>query len=146
MSQSNFSSGKKRVGNKIEACMEFSYQGKSYAPCIEVDLDKLMAQSGQLPDWHRYIAKQHRIDTYSYLFEVMEAHEIIFKNPTGIAASCFEDGHFDWRSFETRWREQQELEQIQSIAKQYLGIEDINRDAKLKAALLAAYHAGQSKR
>lgn len=132
------------MSNCIDASIEFSFKGESYSPTATIDLDVMMEKSGKLPDLHRTLALQHNIDTYSYLYEVMESHEIHYANATGLAVQCLFDGRFDLQAFETLWRESHEAAGLADIASKQLGIEDLNNEPKIKQALLAAYRLGKT--
>jgi len=132
------------VKNSIAARVEFSFKGENYAPAAVLDLDRYLDESGRLPDLHQLIARENGIDTYSYLYEIMESHEIIFDNATGIAAECLVDGVFDVRAFEQRWQEQHRLDVLTPIARRHLNIDRLEQHPDLKAALLDAYLAGRN--
>ena len=131
--------------NSITVGLAFSYQGKSYSPSATIDLDALMEQGTHLPDLHGLLASRNNIDTYSYLYEVMESHDIEFSNITGLAGQCLRDGHFDTDKFARLWHEQRELEVLDTIAKEQLGIDSLEQRPDLKAALIAAFRAGKNK-
>lgn len=124
--------------------MDFSYQGKEHVLSVGIDLDKMMEQSGSLPDFHRFLARENNIDTHSYLYEVMESYEVIFENASGLAVKCLSEGKFDLQAFEKLWHQEKVLEILQEIATTNLGVSNLEQESKLKAALLAAYNAGQS--
>ena len=132
--------------NSIDARVAFSFKGETYAPSASIDLDAHMQASGSLPDIHPLLAHANAIDTYSYLYEVMEAHEIEFANPSGLAAACFADGVFDIPCFEQLWREASERAVLHDIARQQLGVDDLEANPDLKAALLGAFEAGKASR
>lgn len=130
--------------NAIEVSVEFSYKGETHAPRATIDLDAMMEKGGELADLHAYLAGQHGIDTYSYLYEVMEAHELVFDQPTGLARQCLSGGQFDVAQFRGLWQQQRELQVINDIAARYLNLDDLSNDPQLKVALLAAYEAGKA--
>ena len=132
-----------KAGNRIDASVIFSYQGKEYEPSATVDLDNVMEAMGSFSGIHRMLAKQNNIDTYSYLYEVMEAYEIHYSNPQGIANRCLENGRFDISKFQKLWHEEKVLGLLGSIAMKYLDIEDLEEHADLKAAMIASYDAGK---
>jgi len=84
------------------------------------------------------------IDSYSYLHEVLEAHEIEFSDATGVAARSCRDGRFDWIQFEQDRREEQDWQRVRAIAGKTMAARDLDADPELKAALLAAYRAGKA--
>lgn len=130
----------------VHARMEFSFKGETYRLASTIDLERCLGAPGEAPDFHRLLARAHGIDPYSYLYEVLESHEIEFSAPTGIAAGCCHDGVFDWPRFEQHWREEQDLQVVRAIAEWTLKVRDLDERTDLKAALLAAYRAGKAAR
>ncbi len=129
--------------NRIDISVEFSYQGERHAPSATLDLDVLMEKGAELVDLHALLAGQHGIDTYSYLYEVMEAHELVFSQATGLARHCLHEGQFDLDRFRHLWRQQREMRILDDIAARHLNIADLSKHPQLQAALLAAYEAGK---
>lgn len=129
--------------NRIDASIEFSYQGETYHPKLSIHLDDLMQNHHGLPDLHRYLANQSGIDTYSYLYEVMESHPIVYSNATGLAQQCLVDGQFDLACFEQLWHAQQQTEALSTIAHTHMGVDNLSQHPKLHQALLEAYRLGQ---
>lgn len=125
----------------IRAHLEVSYKGETHQLDTVIDLDPCLGEPGQAPDFHRLLAKAAGIDTYSYLYEVLESEEIAFSEPTGIAVQAYEDGVFDWPRFEQALREERDWEAVRAIAANYLGNRELDGDADLRAALLAVYRA-----
>jgi hypothetical protein len=130
--------------NTVRARAAFSFKGETYDLAATIDLDACIGEAGEEPAFHPLLARTHGIDPYSYLYEVLESHEIEFSEPTGLATHCCSDGHFDWQAFERRRREESELGVLRDIAARTLGVADLDAHADLKAALLAAYRAGRS--
>lgn len=128
--------------NSIDARVIFSFKGEAYSPSATIDLDACLEQLGTLPPLHSVIAKANGIDTYSYLYEVMEMSEIEFHNPKGLAVECLTGGHFDLKAFEGKWRESQVLSSLLSIAADEMGVQDFGQHPALKRALLQAYALG----
>lgn len=129
--------------HSIDAKIVFSFQGETHAPGMTLDLGELLATSGELPDFYLLLAKHNGIDTYSYLYDAMESHDIEFSNPQGLAQECFKDGQFDPQCFEALWSEHKYIAIVEAIAQQYLAVDDLHSQPELKAALIAAYKAGQ---
>lgn len=129
--------------NTIEARIEFSFKGEEYTPTATVDLDAMMENGGELSDLYSFLARQYNIDTYSYLYDAMESHDITFDKPTGLATQCFNNGQFDKKAFELLWFEQHEIAMLADIAKQHMNIDDLEKHGDLKAALIAAFNAGK---
>lgn len=134
----------KAVNNQIDAAIKFSYQGETHSPRSTIDLDNMMEGKGQLSDLYTHIAKENNIDTYSYLYEVMESYEIEYSNAQGLAQQCLEGDQFDFARFEQLWHEAREVRALAGIARKQLGIDDLDKEAKIKQALLDAYHLGKS--
>lgn len=129
--------------NTLRARLSFSFKGENHDLDTVLDLDRCVGEEDEAPDFHIMLAREAGIDPYSYLYEVLESHEIAFSEPTGLAASSFEDGRFDWALFSRNRREARDLEVVGGIAARMLGILDLAREPTLKAALLAAFQAGQ---
>lgn len=130
--------------NRIEAHIAFSYQGKDYDLTSTIDLDTMMKNQKEFPDFHMMLAQQNSVDTYSYLYEVMESHEITFSNATGIAKSCLTNYQFDLENFKKLWQEDVAFTTLQRIANKHLSITDLNQQPKLKDALLEAFMEGKA--
>lgn len=133
------------MGNStIRARLAFSFKGETYELDSVIDLDRRCGESGEAPDFHQLLAKAAGIDPYSYLYEVLESHEIEFSDATGIAARSCRDGRFDWAQFEQDRREEQDWPAVRAIAEGVLATRDWEAAPDLKAALLAAYRAGRA--
>jgi len=124
--------------------MVLSFRAETYELESRIDLDPYIGEAGEEPNFPLLLAKASGIDPYSYLYEVMESHEIEFSEATGIAARCCHDGGLDWARFLRDVREESDLRVARSIAEQTLGVSDLDAHADLKAALLAAYRAGKA--
>jgi hypothetical protein len=72
--------------NSIDAHIEFSFKGETYSLTSPLDLDRMLDKYIDPPSLHHVLAVEHGINTYSYLYEVMEVEEIEFGNATGLAA------------------------------------------------------------
>lgn len=132
--------------NTLRARLVYSFKAEACQLDTTIDLDRYSGETGEAPNFHLLLAKAAGIDPYSYLYEVLESHDIDFSEATGIAASCCCDGHFDWVQFEQRRREDQDMQIVRTIAAQTLGVPDLDQHADLKAALLAAYRAGKGEK
>jgi hypothetical protein len=130
--------------NTVRARLSFSFKGEAYELDSVIDLDGCLNESGEAPDFHRRLALAAGIDPYSYLYEVLESHEIEFSNATGVAAPCCGDGRFDWARFERDQAEERDWKIVSAIAQRTLGARDLDADPELKAALLSAYRAGKA--
>ncbi len=129
--------------NSIDAHIEFSFKGETYALTSKIDLDQFMEQQSSLPSFHAILARDHKIDTYSYLYEVMVESEVRFANAQGIAANFLGDGNFNQEGFITAWQENRIIGLLQPIATRELGITDLNQHQPIKVALVQAYNLGK---
>lgn len=127
--------------NTIHARVALSFQAKSYELETTIDLDRCLDEAA--PDFHLMLARASGIDPYSYLYEVLESHEIEFSQPTGVAVHSCDEGTFDWPRFQRDAREQADMRVVGQIAERVLGVADLDARTDLRAALLAAYRAGK---
>lgn len=132
--------------NRIDACAEFSYQGENHSPSATIELDRFLEKDGSIPSIHVLLAEANGIDTYSYLYEVMEQAEISFCNAQGMAANFVKDGCFDQEGFVSQWHADKVLSLLQPIAMRELGIDDLERHPDLKKALIQAFNLGKRAR
>lgn len=132
------------IRNSIRARLTFSFKGEDIALESIIDLDRCDDEA--TPNFHQWLARAGNIDPYSYQYEVLESEEIAFDQPTGLAMGCCAEGGFDWLAFVSLRKEERDLEVVRDVARQTLGSDDLDADARLKAALLAAYRAGLDKR
>jgi hypothetical protein len=130
------------MNNSIDAHLEFSFKGETYSLSSTLDLDRLLENSDALPSLHALLAAQHGIDTYSYQYEVMLEEPIRFDNARGMAADFVNGEDFDAAAYAAAWRNHRLLAPLQEIAKNEMGIDDLNRHPQLKNALMQAYHLG----
>ncbi len=132
--------------NTVRAYLDFSFKGEDYALATTVDLDQCLAESREMPNFHRLLARAGNIDTYSYLYEVLESYDLAFDQPTGLAAACCSEGLFDWDGFVQQAGDQRDLQTVQALAAQTLDMSEFDARPELRAALLAAYRAGKALR
>jgi hypothetical protein len=129
--------------NTIEASVSFSFKGEDYSYSSCIDLDQLLSLHDSLPSIHAVLARQHAIDTYSYLYEVMLEAEIEFASPEGYAADYMIDGEFDLNSLAYNWLTAKAMAQVIPIAQKELGIDDLRQHSALCRALVDAYLLGK---
>jgi len=130
--------------NTVRARASFSFKGETYDLDSVVDLDACLGEPGAAPDFHQLLARAAGIDPYSYLYEVLESHEIEFSDATGVAACSCRDGRFDWARFEQDAAEARDWQAVRAVAQQIMTARDLDADPELKAALLAVYRAGKT--
>ncbi len=131
------------TSNTLRVHLEFSFKGEDHFLETTVDLDQCLAQSSEMPSFHHLLAQASNIDTYSYLYEVLESHDIAFDQPRGLATACCTDGVFDWPGFVQQSRDQSDLQALRVLAAQTLDMHEFDTRPELRAALLAAYRAGR---
>jgi len=129
--------------NSIDVHIEFSFKGETYALTSNIDLDQIMENGSSFPAFHAILARDNKIDTYSYLYEVMLETGIRFANAQGIAANFLSGEDFDQEGFITSWQENRILGLLQPIATRELGITDLKQHQSLKIALVQAYNLGK---
>ena len=95
-----------------------------------------------LESMHHVLAVEHGIDTYSYLFEVMQVADIQYDNPQGRALEHLHDGEFDFESYAEENATDALLAPLQAIALREMGIDNLDQQPRLKQALLRAYRLG----
>ena len=130
--------------NSIDAAVTFSFKGETYTPSTTIDLDALMKQHDCLPQFHHLLAMENGIDTYSYLYEVMEQSPIRFDNAQGPVAEFLDNEALDIEAFQEYWRQGRVVDLLQSIALRQMCVDDIEVEPDLKAALLEAYYCGKN--
>jgi len=131
--------------NSIDARVEFSFKGETYALSSTLDLDHTLAHQLASPSLYRALAVAHGIDTYSYQFEVMQEEEILFENPQGDAVDYWHDGQFDFEDYLRDHKPDAAIAPLQAIAAREMGIDDLDQHPQLKNALLRAYQLGVEK-
>lgn len=129
--------------NTIDVHVEFDFKGESYSPSATIDLDSFLESNCSFPSYHAILADENDIDTYSYLYEAMQQAEIQFEHAQGLAAEFLQDGMFDEVAFTAKWHTNRVIQLLQPIAKRELGIDDLERHAGLRNALIQAYDLGK---
>lgn len=129
--------------NTVRARLSFSFKGETYDLDAVIDLDRAVGDAEGAPDFHRLLAQAAGIDSYSYLYEVLESHDIEFSGATGTAACCCRDGGFDWIQFTRARGDERDWQAASAAAEAIMGARDWDAEPLLKAALLAAYRAGK---
>jgi len=130
--------------NTVRARLSLSFKGETYELDSVIDLDGCLGEPGEAPNFHRLMAQAAGIDHYSYLYEILESHEIEFSDATGVAARSCRDGRFDWAQFEQDRRDERDWQLVRAIAEGIMPTRDMEANPDLKAALLAAYRAGKA--
>lgn len=131
--------------NTVRARVVFSFKGETRELDSVIDLDRCAEEAGTAPDFHRLLARAAGIDPGSYLYEVLESHEIGFSDATGVATQSCHDGRLDWHRFEQERAGQSDWPEVRAIAEPVIGARDWDTEPALKAALLLAYRAGKAR-
>jgi len=129
--------------NSVEVSIDFSFKGENHVLTSTVDLDKLLARHDSLAYLYTHLANEHGIDTYSYLFEVMQEADIEFRNVQGVATDFMIDGKLNFAELESHWRNSHIPALLQPIASKEMGISDLDQHPSLKNALIEAYNLGK---
>jgi hypothetical protein len=130
------------MANSIDAFIEFSFKGENYEFHSTLDLDQQLERHMSLESMHHVMAVEHGIDTYSYLFEVMQMEDIHFDNPQGRAEAYLHDGVFDFEAYAQENTTDFLFAPLQAIALREMGVDDLEQQPRLKQALLRAYRLG----
>ena len=86
-----------------------------------------------VPDFHQLLARAAGIDPYSYLYEVLESHEIEFSDATGVAARSCRDGRFDWTRFEQDAAEARDWLVVGAVAQPIMTTRDLEEPSTARA-------------
>ena len=130
--------------NSLRIRASFSFKGEAHELDTVIDLECSHSEAGETPNFHLLLARACGIDPYSYLYEVLESHELEFFEATGAAAEACRDGGFDWAQFEQARRSQGDWESVRTLAEQTLTPQELDARPELMLALLAAYRAGRA--
>ena len=130
--------------NTIKVTIPFSFKGMDYTPSAVIDLDKFVLTGQTIDSIFQIVARQNNIDAYSYEYEVLESAALIFSEPTGLAVDYLSANHFDFSAFKQCQKENSMQKNIQQIAEDVLGINDLDdvSHKQIKQALIKAYQAG----
>lgn len=134
------------MANTIDAFIEFSFKGEVYELHSTLDLDQQLERHMSLESMHHALAVEHGIDTYSYLFEVMQMADIVYDHPQGSAVAYLCDGEFDFETYAEENTTDALLAPLQAIALREMGVESLEQQPQLKQALLRAYRLGLEQR
>ena len=87
------------MSNSITISVEFDYKGVHFSPSLKIDLEKETIKAESMDYFHALLARQNKIDLYSYEYEIMQASPIIFSEPNGIVETFVKDGKLDFDGF-----------------------------------------------
>lgn len=130
------------MSNTLKASVEFSFRGEDYHYAATFELDALLARHEQFPNFATLLAQVHHVDSYSYLYEVMEDADVVLSEAQGVVAAFEQGGEFDVSRFVAAWSELRVFVPLQRIARETLGIADLKAHPELDTALRQAYQLG----
>jgi hypothetical protein len=133
------------MANHITASVEFYYKGEKLSARVDVDLDQYMQTNGKIPALYPLLAQAIDLDFYSYEYEMMQTEPIIFSDASGLVADYVNDGELDFDAFQTAFNQHAVIERLQVIAREHMGIDDLQQHPDLMNALLEAYQLGETK-
>lgn len=133
------------MNNSVKVQIKFSYKGETYSPEATIDFDAYLQKNQEIPPFDLIVASANGIDTYSYLFEVMQMGEYLFSDAKGAIADFIEDNRIDLEGFTQKWQELMVIEQLTEIAKQQLSIDSLDQEPALKKALMQAFQLGKTR-
>jgi len=130
--------------NTVRARLALSFKGETYELDSVIDLDGCSASRERRSDFHQLLARTAGIDPYSYLYEVLEAHEIEFSDATGVAGAKLPRWPLRAGRNSSRTGARSRTGNVSGrIAGKTMTAPRPGGDPDLKAALLAAYRAGK---
>ena len=127
------------MSNSVRVSATFSFRGELLQPEMRLDLDEALEQGMTTESIYALLATKNNIDPYSYEYEMLEAEPLVFDEPEGLAEKYTENGRLDWKGLENAWKENRLLEKIGRIAKENMGIDNLEDIPGLKKTLLAVY-------
>ncbi|MDP2827781.1 MAG: hypothetical protein Q8O37_04165 [Sulfuricellaceae bacterium] len=131
------------MSDSIDAHVEFSFKGETYSLVSTIALGSALDPHAEPSSFHAILAARNSIDTYSYLYEVMQQEDIRFDNAQGQAADFCTDGEFDFQAYVANKQASNVIVQLEQVASRELGIDDLEQHPELKNALLHAYELGR---
>lgn len=128
--------------NKVKVSAKFSFKGEEHHPSVTLDFDQYVHCLDELPDLHKIIAGNNNIGLYSYEYEMLQMAPLTYSEPEGLIENHVTDTVIDLDAFEEAWHEDFIKNQLQSIIKDKLNIDELDEDPELKAVVLQAYRLG----
>lgn len=128
------------MSNSIIATIPFDFKGVSHTPSVKIDLDDFIENGKELSDIYLAVSMQNQIGHYSYEHEIFLSSDIIFSQPEGMAQQYFNGSDFELDRFKQSYHEKKLFHALEAIAREHLQVDDLEQNANLKRALLAAYN------
>ncbi len=126
----------------ITVSINFYFKGEKITSKMSFDLEPLLHSKGELPDFYPLLAKNIKLDFYSYEYEMMQVEQVVFSSENKLIKDFICDGHFDFNEFKKSWLANKVMIKLQEIALEYCGVENLELESQLKVALLNAYKLG----
>lgn len=128
----------------IKITIPFSFKGEDHSPSSIIDLD-IFDQKKFTPETLAHmVATENKIGNYSYEYEVLQSSEQYFSEATGLAKKYLDETHFNFIAYKIEINQLQALATLQQIAKDSLGINDLENHPDILLALQQALDAGRS--
>ena len=128
--------------NTITVTIPFSFKGVEYSPSAVVDLDVYALNHDNFDSVFHHVAKENKIDRFSYEYEVLESSPLIFSQPSGRAADFLNENTFDLVGFKQGLGDARIALVLEKIALENMNVENLDEQPELKAALFQAYQSG----
>ena len=129
--------------NRLRVTATFSFRGETFHPEIVLDLDRFLAEGGQLEEIYPRLAAANGIGSYSYEYEMLKAVPLHFDQPEGVVGEYLHNGRLDLEGLRGALQRQSQLDALEAIAREKMGIGSLQELPGLAETLLAAYEAGQ---
>ncbi|MGM0540802.1 MAG: hypothetical protein ACQEQR_00005 [Pseudomonadota bacterium] len=133
------------MANTITATITFDYQGQCFEPSVQFDLDDWVRRSnGEMPDFVSAIAGASDFSGRSHEVEAMEAADVVFSKPTGMADRFynFATKEFDLIGFRKTWLRNVYFSQLNQINQRHLG-EPLIEDSSQHLLMLEVLRLGK---
>lgn len=132
--------------NQITASVDFYFKGKKFSAFVELDVDRYMNTTGELPALYPLLSQSINCDLYSYEYEMLQTETILFSKAKGLISHYVKEGALDFDAFKTAWSEEKILRELQEVAQRTMSVKNIQLQPDLKNALLEAYQLGANKK
>ncbi len=127
--------------NTVLASIEFYFKGIRYAFSAVIDMDTCMRHGEPMRHIYQTLASENGISLHGYEFDVMEMENIEFSEPSGLVVDFFDHGVIDIDGLHDAWQREKIHSTLQAIASKHLGVDNLDENPALKAALLEAFQA-----
>ena len=129
--------------NRVRVSATFSFLGETFHPELVLDLDRFLTEGKGLADIYPMLAAANGIGGYSYEYEVLEATPLHFDRPEGLVGDYLDSGSLDLAGLRKALQQHKRLELLAELAREKMGVDDLDTIPGLAETLLAAYAAGR---